>query len=213
MKRYAQLLTLFVLLFTLLFPAQPTVAHSLSSPCTGFTDQAIKADCALFRAYLLEQAKYWRNATIPESTMRVTGVYITPDSARDAITPEDAIRVASAEWDDAFNAGDLARLLELYTEQAVDMPPNLPVLEGKAAIEADLQYVLEEFDAHHETSIIDIKVDGDLAVERAAYTMELTPKTGGDTMTEVGKHVVVRQQVGDEWKVLWEIWNQDESLP
>ena len=123
---------------------------------------------------------------------------------------ESQVRAASAVWDDAFNAGDLSRIMELYTEEAVDMPPNLPALEGKAAIESDLQYILEEFDAHHQTSIVDIKIGGDLAIERANYTMTLTPKAGGEPVTEVGKHIVVRQKVGDEWKIAWEIWSSDE---
>ncbi|MFQ5856965.1 MAG: YybH family protein [Anaerolineae bacterium] len=142
-------------------------------------------------------------------TLGACVVPATPAVAPEA-DQEDLVRDASAAWDDAFNAGDLPRLMELYTEEAVDMPPNLPALEGKAAVESDLQYILEEFTAHHETSIIDIKIGGDLAVERAGYTMTLTPKAGGDTVTEVGKHIVIRQKVGDEWKVLWEIWNSDE---
>ena len=119
------------------------------------------------------------------------------------------VRAASAAWDEAFNAGDLAQLLALYADDAVDMPPGLPALEGIDAVAGDLQYVLETFDAHHETSIVDIKIGGDLALERANYTMELIPKDGGDTINEAGKHVVVRQKVGDDWKVLWEIWNSD----
>lgn len=124
---------------------------------------------------------------------------------------EEQVRAASAAWDDAFNAGDLLRLMALYAEESVDMPPNLPALEGKTAIESDLQYILDEFTAHHQTSIIDIKIGGDLAIERANYAMTLTPKAGGEPMTEVGKHIVVRQKSGDEWKVVWEIWNSDES--
>ena len=119
------------------------------------------------------------------------------------------IHEASAAWDEAFNAGDLAQLLALYADDAVDMPPGMPALKGIDAIAGDLQYVLETFDAHHETSIVDVKIGGDLALERASYTMELIPKAGGDTIKEVGKHLVVRQKVGDEWKVLWEIWNSD----
>lgn len=121
----------------------------------------------------------------------------------------DAVRAASAAWDEAFNAGDLEALMELYAEDAVDMPPGFPAIEGIEAIAGDLEYILGEYDAHHETSIVDIKIGGDLAVERANYTMELTPKAGGETMTEVGKHIVVRQKIDDEWKVLWEIWNGD----
>lgn len=91
------------------------------------------------------------------------------------------------------------------------MPPGFPALEGIDAIAADLQFIFDEFDARHATAIIDIIFGGDLALERANYTTTLTPKAGGDTMTEVGTHVVVRQKIGDEWKVLWEIWNLDSA--
>jgi len=124
---------------------------------------------------------------------------------------EEQIRAASAAWDEAFNAGDVERLVSFYTEDAVDMPPGVPVLEGIDAIAGDLQFIIDEFDAHHETSIVDIKIGGDLALERANYVMTLKPKAGGDTITEVGKHIVVRQLVGDEWMVLWEIWNWDSN--
>lgn len=125
---------------------------------------------------------------------------------------EDAVRAASAAWDAAFNAGDLDQLVALYAEDAVDLPPGLPALEGIDAIAGDLQYIHDEFDAHHETSILEIKISGDLAIERANYTMTLTPKVGGDTIAEVGKHIIVRQKVGDEWLVLWEIWNTNEPV-
>ena len=124
---------------------------------------------------------------------------------------EEQIRAASAAWDEAFNAGDLERLVSFYAEDAVDMPPGVPALEGIDAITSDLQYILDEFEAHHETSIVDIKIGGDLALERANYIMTLTPKAGGDNITEIGKHIVVRQRVGDKWMVLWEIWNWDSN--
>ena len=101
------------------------------------------------------------------------------EAAQDAPALEEQIaevRAASAAWDEAFNAGDLSQLLALYTDDAVDMPPGLPALEGIDAVAGDLQYVLDTFDAHHETSIVDIKIDGDIALERAGYTMELIPE-------------------------------------
>ena len=122
---------------------------------------------------------------------------------------EAQMRAASAAWDEAFNAGDLERLTALYAEDAVDMPPGFPALEGIEAISGDLQYIFETFEARHQTSIVDLKIDGDLALERANYSMTMIPKAGGETVTEVGKHIVVRQKIGNEWKVLWEIWNTD----
>ena len=37
---------------------------------------------------------------------------------------------------DAANAGDAGRWASLYTEDAVMMPPNSPVVEGRAPIES-----------------------------------------------------------------------------
>ncbi len=133
-----------------------------------------------------------------------------PISAQpESVPAEDQVRAASAEWDGAFNSADLDRLGALYAEDAVDMPPGFPALEGKEAVLGDLAYILDEFEARHETSIVDIVISGDLAIERANYTMELKPKAGGDTINEVGKHIVIRQKNGDEWMILWEIWNSD----
>ena len=82
---------------------------------------------------------------------------------------EAQVRAASAAWDDAFNAADLERLVALYAEDAVDMPPGFPALEGIEAISGDLQYIFETFDARHQTSIVDLKIDGDLALDETPY--------------------------------------------
>ncbi|MFC1712923.1 YybH family protein [Candidatus Poribacteria bacterium] len=135
---------------------------------------------------------------------------VTPVASSTIQSEEDQVRTAALAWDDAFNAGDLARIMNLYANEIISMPPNLPAREGKAALQADFEYLLGEFDSHHETSTVGVMMSGDLAIERGRYTMTLTPKAGGETITEVGKHVMVRQKIGDEWKIVWEIWNTDE---
>jgi ketosteroid isomerase-like protein len=113
-------------------------------------------------------------------------------------------------WDEAFNTADLERLMELYNENAVSMPPGLPALEGKAAIEADFQWLLDNFTAQHQTTIVDLEIADNLAVEQGQYTMMLTPNDGSEPINEVGKHIVVRRKTGDTWQVVREIWNTDE---
>lgn len=127
-----------------------------------------------------------------------------------AQTVEDEVRAARAAWDEAYSAGDLDRLMELYTEAAVSMAPGFPASVGREAIEADLGGFLAEHETQHETDIEDILVEGDLAIERAAYTDQITPE-GGETFTERGKHIVVYRRGEDgAWRVLWEIWNTNE---
>jgi ketosteroid isomerase-like protein len=117
---------------------------------------------------------------------------------------ESQIREASKAWDEAFNAEDLSALMALYADGAVSMPPGFPALEGKEAISQDFEYIFANFDWEHETTIVDLLMSGNVAVERGAYTMS----EGGETF-EAGKHIVIRQKHGNAWLVVKEIWNTD----
>lgn len=80
--------------------------------------------------------------------------------------------------------------MKLSRHNAVSMAPGFPASAGLSAIEADLSGFLKEHKAHHSTDIHEIAIDGNIAVERSSYTHEFTP-TGGETTTEIGKHVIV----------------------
>lgn len=123
----------------------------------------------------------------------------------------DALKAASVTWDEAHNAADLARLMQLYSDSAVSMPYNRPALEGRTAIEADFREFFAGFDARHKTTILALEVAGDWAIERGRYELSVVPKAGGPAVNEVGKHIVVRRRVEGGWKVQWEIWNADAA--
>jgi uncharacterized protein (TIGR02246 family) len=133
----------------------------------------------------------------------------TSPPARDAAADEAAVRAASAAWDEAHNAGDVMRLMDLYADSAVSMPFNRPALDGRAAIEADFRAFLAEATPHHRTEIVSVVVTGDWAIEHGRYQLTVTPKGTGAPTTEVGKHIVVRQRIGGAWKIRQEIWNTD----
>ena len=125
----------------------------------------------------------------------------------------EAVRSASAAWDQAHNAADLGRLSPLYDNAAVSMPYHRPALEGRAAIEADFRELFSAFNATHKTTIVGLEISGDWAIERGKYELSMTPKSGGPTVKELGKHIVVRRKVDGAWKVHWEIWNTDAAPP
>ena len=122
---------------------------------------------------------------------------------------EEEVRAASAAWDEAHNAGDLAKLVALYGDSAVSMPFNRPALEGRAAIEADFRAFFDTYTAHHTTEIVSLTVVEDWAIERGRYQLSATPKGEGAPFSETGKHVVIRRRVDGSWKVQMEIWNLD----
>lgn len=124
---------------------------------------------------------------------------------------QDLLRRAGAEWDRLFNAGDTAGLAAQYAEDALSMPYNAPTVRGRKAIQAELDKFLADNTAKHETSIDEVLTSGDgWAIERARYTMTITPKAGGAKIVETGRHVMCRKKVADKWQIAWEIWNTDQ---
>jgi uncharacterized protein (TIGR02246 family) len=168
-------------------------------------------------------SKRWRNNTHSKrvlfsgvllGAMALVAIAMPATRVMSADTgPEGQIRSATAAWNDAYNSADLDRLMALYAEDAVSMPPGRPALEGRAAIESHFQSLFATFVAHHETSIVDLELAGDLAIERGRYTATFTPKDGNAPNSEIGKYLVVRRQAGNVWRIVWEIWNSQEQLP
>jgi ketosteroid isomerase-like protein len=58
--------------------------------------------------------------------------------AVDTADDEAALKAATRTWLEAYNAGDVEKIVALYAEDAVLMPPHAPVANGHAAIRAFL---------------------------------------------------------------------------
>jgi ketosteroid isomerase-like protein len=120
------------------------------------------------------------------------------------------VRAASVAWDSAYNAGEVAALVELYADSAVSMPYDRPALAGRTAIADDFRALFHDYRGEHHTEVLALEVTGDWAIERGRYTLATTPRDGGTIVSEEGKHVVVRHRVDGAWKIHWEIWNTDQ---
>src|SRR5215510_13463970 len=60
--------------------------------------------------------------------------------AADAAADEAALKAATSTWIEAYNAGDVEKMVALYEEDAVLMPPHDSVAQGHAAIRAFLNH-------------------------------------------------------------------------
>ena len=119
------------------------------------------------------------------------------------------VRAVRAAWNDAFNAGDIDRLIALYTEDAVSMPPGAAPNIGRAAIKTDIGAFLAAHTVRETVQIQDIMIQGDMAVERADYDIQITPRTG-QPFAEHGKHIVAYRRGPDgKWRIKFEIWNSN----
>lgn len=117
----------------------------------------------------------------------------------------DAVRDSEVE---TFGAGDIDAILDLFTEDAVLMPPGEAPVVGRAAQRLWLEAFYEQGTVQNGYGDTELELAGDWAFERLSYTMTLSPVGGGEptTMSGTGFHVYERQADGS-WKIAYDIWN------
>jgi uncharacterized protein (TIGR02246 family) len=114
------------------------------------------------------------------------------------------IEAINAQWVSFFSKGDFAGVASLYTDDAVALPPGLPMVKGKAAIGAMWKALAEQV-GDPKLITLEVKRLGRFAV-REIGTFSL--KTREPTPKELtGKYVVVWEKVRGRWKLAADIWN------
>jgi uncharacterized protein (TIGR02246 family) len=113
----------------------------------------------------------------------------------------------------ALNQGDADAWAAVFSEDAVQMPPNAPANVGSAAIRSWGQAFLNQFGTQFSLSVEEVRLAGDWAFERGTYTIVLSPR-GGGTLKDVGKYITIYQRQPDgSWKTARDIWNSNQQSP
>src|SRR5262250_1856022 len=98
-----------------------------------------------------------------------------------SIAAETAIRRAVEEFTRAYNAGDFAKLTDIFAEDLIDMSMGGPTRRGEDARRHFVSRVREthaNFRPHLEIQIDAIQVAGDWAYEYGNLVVALTPRAG-----------------------------------
>ena len=126
---------------------------------------------------------------------------------------KDAVSEVIAKMDTALNTNNLDEYLDLFIDDAVEMPNDEPVLVGIEAIRARDGDFFANYTDEISQVVEAVKMEGNLAVVRLSYHEEVTPKAGGPAVVYVGKGIVVLEKQGDgHWKISSNIWNLDQPL-
>lgn len=131
-----------------------------------------------------------------------------PVAAQDA---QKAIEQGAAAWETAFNAGDGKGVADLYTEDAVLLPPGAARVDGKAAIATFWQGAIDSGLTDADLETVEVLEAGDLAIEVGTVALG-APTSDGGTADVSGKYIVVWQR-GDDgaWRLHRDIWNMDPA--
>jgi ketosteroid isomerase-like protein len=100
-------------------------------------------------------------------------------------------------------------LMVLMAEDVVLMPPNEPVLKGKAAARAWYDQFLTQLRTSHLTiTDRDVLIGGEWATELATFEWALVPVAGGPAAIDRGSYVQVWHHEPDgRWLFARELWN------
>jgi ketosteroid isomerase-like protein len=127
-----------------------------------------------------------------------------------------AVKALLAEWVQLYNTGNFDNLMSIfYAENSILMSPNESIRKGKDAILLSYQKDSELNKQYVDSSVVeDVRVSGDLAVARGMDTGTTTPRSGGETAKYNLKWLIVFERQSDHtWKCIYEIWNDNNSLP
>ncbi len=104
--------------------------------------------------------------------------------------------------------GDLDSFIDLFTDDAIWMPPGgLPVV-GKEALRAWVSWAEDVTWEHFSTSTEEVVVAGDWAFARLAATMVMTPQAGEEATPSYLKGLqILQRQTDGSWRIARYIWN------
>ena len=98
------------------------------------------------------------------------------------------------EWIDIVHKGDAEAYSQLLTEDAVWFPPDSDPIVGREAFREWLSPFFNRFTYDFDIGNKRITASGGRAVEKAAFTSEMTPKKGGEPMRHSGTFIALWQR-------------------
>lgn len=143
----------------------------------------------------------------------ITGLLFTACSGPGPVeyTTKDAgeIRQQHDAFVTAFNAKDVAKILELYAENSVFMPPNEPVIRGRDALTHFYEGLFTRAGASDlKMEVAEVSGHGTLAYQSGTYEMSLKP-AAGPAGRDRGKYLFVIRKMGNGWRYHYTMWNSD----
>ena len=117
---------------------------------------------------------------------------------------QQAIRKSSADLAAAFNAKQVDKLLEFYSDNSIFMPPNAPLLRGREPLKSFYANMIEKGATNLTLEPQDVSGYGPIAYESGTYSVSFD-KGGHDR----GKYLLVLRNTGGTWRTEKTIWSSD----
>jgi uncharacterized protein (TIGR02246 family) len=132
--------------------------------------------------------------------MMVTVVACAPMGSQ----PSPQLAAMDEQWEAALNSGDMDALVAMYTEDARVLPPNAPLAQGRAAVKASFQGMMDD-GLKGELETVEARVAGDMGYRLGTYVIRAPDGSAIDR----GKYIETWRNEGGTWRISNDIWNSD----
>ena len=130
------------------------------------------------------------------------------------MTPdEEMIAVARTEYREAYNSGDVERLLRVFAPQFTDWSEGEPSFygtDGPKALRHRVKALFQRYTVNLGIMMVKITVMGDFATERGWYKMRLTDKITGEVANTSYRYFETWVNFGGEWKINFTMTNKEQ---
>lgn len=127
-----------------------------------------------------------------------------------ATSDEQTIREIDAAWSQALRDKDLDRVLSNYAEDASFLPPDEPIVVGRARIREWFakRVTLPGYTATFAPTTVRVSASRDIAYELGTFRVSLDDPAGKPVL-HIGKHLVTWEKRDGRWQVTAESINRD----
>jgi ketosteroid isomerase-like protein len=144
---------------------------------------------------------------VPVAAMSVLAIFLAVSTLRTMTAKKAEIEAVNAKWIELFNRGDFAGVGSLYTADATALPPGSGMVRGDAAIGAMWKSIAEQVGDPNLMTLEVKSLGPTTAQEIGTYSL----KTKGPNPKAVtGKYLVVWEKIGNDWKLVADIWNDGQ---
>lgn len=123
-----------------------------------------------------------------------------------------AISVAKTQYREAYNTGDVERLLEVFASEFTDCSDGEPTFDGqdaRPALRLRTNELLRRYHVEIAVTIVDISVKGNFAFDRGCHKVRLTDKHTGDCTNTKYRYFETWKKENGAWKIDYIITNKE----
>jgi len=122
-----------------------------------------------------------------------------------------ALKALDEQWSATAAKNDVAGTVAFYANDAVLLPPNVPIAADQKSIRESWAGLLGPNTAlSWKVSKVDVAKSGDLGYVYGTYSLAITDPKGGAPVHDTGKFVEIwKKQADGKWKCLVDTYNSD----